>query len=126
MRHKDGASETADAFAWIAHLDDGSTYSENGPDGAARGWASLPATRTVTAIALQPRQRGRRGLRIPVPAGSTPVFFRRRQVTLRLDGGEQARRTTTVIGWASDVDARYWAIDDVGNVVTTTDQTTIE
>lgn len=105
-------------FTWLAHLDDGETYAEYGPDGTARGWKSVPHER-VTALELIPTRDDLHGFRIPVPEGAAPVLFRRRTVHIHLVSDARLSRgdTITVIGYESASSSHYWAAYPDGRVM---------
>lgn len=111
-------------FIWVAHLDDGTAYPEHGPDGVARGWASVPQARVIS-LELVPQRDGLPDVRIALTPEQTPVLFRRRYVTVSMDGVTRSTHTVSVIGWISDHDAHYWAAYPDGTVVEARDTTTI-
>lgn len=111
-----------DAWAWIAYDATGATIGEEfSDDGTEHGWAEVDAA-AVEVVHLVPLVDGVREHGVHVPAGATPVFFRRRAIVLSPSQGLQALAgTATVAGWERDGAGVYLILDDRGNGLVTTD-----
>lgn len=112
-------------FTWLAHLDNGEAYPEHDARGVARGWRDVPHDR-VTALELIPTRPDVSGLCIAIMPEQEPVCFRRRCVTVRIDGTVTDSRTVTVIGYESDTGNRYWAVESNGDNHTVRDHAEIQ
>jgi hypothetical protein len=111
-----------DAYTWCAIYQDGTTIQEfDETNSVGRGFAEVDSAQ-VKALELQPVD----GQHLPsrhvaLPAGATPVFFRRRKIELDPNSNEQMRSTVHCIGWKRDDQAVYLFIHDDGSVLLTSD-----
>lgn len=107
-----------DIYSWRATYSDGSHLDE---EHAVGGFASVDQQRCAALTLLYMGS-------IPVhtvniPAGATPVFFRRRRVSVNVvsEASEQ-QPTVHCIGWKrSENDAVYLFVDEHGNTVLSND-----
>jgi hypothetical protein len=105
-----------DTHTWRATYHDGSFLDETHAVG---GFASvdLPCVKTLL---LQPLQGIGEAHCVDIPAGATPVFFRRRSVAFSLvDESSEQRPTVHCIGWKKGEEAVYLFIMDDGSTLLT-------
>ena len=111
----------ADAWEWVATLDDGSTVAE-------RDWGTFTAvdlSRCVGVELIPRRGWGRKPVRVVVDPcrGERAVCFRRRQVAVSMDGRPPERPSAvSCIGCYSEAGSIYvWAYEDGRVLVTSSD-----
>jgi hypothetical protein len=77
---------------------------------------------SLSGVLLLPLQGMGSSHRVDVPAGATPIFFRRRSVEINPLQGETGNRTTThCIGWKRGDEAVYLFVFDDGSTLLTND-----
>ena len=112
--------KTQDFYTWSVLCADGTVLCEyDRPEG--RGFAEVASLPPV-GLLLLPLQGIGPSHRVDVPQGATPVFFRRRSVTISPLAGESAPRPTThCIGWKHGDEAVYLFVFDDGSTLLTSD-----
>ncbi len=105
-----------DAYTWRVTYHDSSTldeYDETRPDG--RGFAEIDSAQ-VRMVELSDI------LKIAVPDGAEPVFFRRRRVVLNPEDDTVVNRSVVhCIGWKKDDDACYLFVFADGSTLLSSD-----
>ncbi len=108
-----------DVLTWaVAYADDTvlHEFDEGRPDG--RGWAEI-GEKPVKIVMLATAEVNQ-VYRVAIPAGATPVFFRRRAIAFNLTGDQQTNLPVThCIGWKSDEDAAYLFVFENGETLLT-------
>ncbi|MBA3826892.1 MAG: hypothetical protein H0X24_23740 [Ktedonobacterales bacterium] len=100
-----------DPLTWIVAYPDGATLAEYAPDGSEHGWAEVRAN-AVAILALQDAM-GQLVVIVEVPTGHTAEFFRRRTISLTIEGGQEVQRSSvTYLGW----DGAYLCVYEDGSV----------
>lgn len=113
--------QQSDAYTWQIRYK-GDTwlleFDNERPDG--RGWAEVEHA-LVQSIDLLPTGEGKVHS-VHIPDGATPVFFRRRQVTLDPNTEVQQHGTLAhCIGWKQDENAVYLFVFEDGSTLLTDD-----
>lgn len=110
--------QAQDAFTWYALYENDDFISEyDRPEG--RGFAEVESARVKTLL-LIPCRGMEASHRVDVPAGATPIFFRRRSVEINPLQEETGNRTTThCIGWKRGAQAVYLFVFDDGSTLLT-------
>jgi hypothetical protein len=109
-----------EAYTWYALYKDDDIISEyDRPEG--RGFVEVDQDR-VKALVLIPSQVTGATHQVEVPHGATPIFFRRRSITIDPLQGETGNRVTThCIGWKRGDKAMYLFIHGDGSTLLSTD-----
>lgn len=107
-----------ETYTWRAVYDDGSSfYQEN----AENSFADVDLPRVTTLLLLSLTEPGD-SQRMDIPQGATPVFFRRRQLTVNIaDETATQKHVAHCIGWKRDDEAVYLFVFDDGSTLLTND-----
>lgn len=111
--------QTKDVYVWGVTYHDGTWMSEyERPEG--RGWAEI-GDKPVKEVWLSiPHPNIDYGHRVLIPQGATPVFFRRRTLTINPNTSEQTQEPTVhCIGWKHDNKACYLFVFNDGSTLLT-------
>lgn len=104
-----------DAYTWRAYYGPGQGYLDEFH--AVAGFASVESG--CTALSLQNQETEAEHV-VEIPSGATPVFFRRRSITVNLvDESTESRQTMHCIGWKRDDNAVYLFIGEDGSTLLT-------
>ncbi len=111
--------KTQDAYTWGAMYSDSTCIAEyDRPEG--RGFAEVDQIRVKELLLLH--LAGGTSHSVHIPQGATPVFFRRRSVTISPLAGESTPRPTThCIGWKRGDEAIYLFVFDDGSTLLSND-----
>ena len=102
-------------YTWRVVYDDGQTCINENEDNS---FANVDVSR-AKHILLIPLA-GDSFCRVNIPEGATPVFFRRRSITLDPLSGQESNRTTIhCIGWKRGDEAVYLFIHEDGSTLLT-------
>ncbi len=100
-------------YSWGVLYQDGTHLHE---EESTSGWASVDQEHTKS-LALFTHD-GILAYRVDIPTGATPVFFRRKSITIAWEG-ENRHMTVHCIGWKRGEDATYLFIGESGLVLLT-------
>ena len=96
-----------DPLTWIVTYADGRTLAEYDADGIDHGFAEVDAAQARVLALVD--DTGRTLVAVALPTDTPPVFFRRRTISIDLQGNEPGRSSATCLGWAG---AYLWIYAD--------------
>ncbi len=111
-----------DGYTWRVAYADGTytnEYDAVRPDG--RAWSEREQKPVKAVTLTDPEQVAEREHSVLVPAGASPVFFRRRRVALDPASTEQRSSTAHCIGWKREEQGVYLFVFDDGATLLTSD-----
>lgn len=114
-----------DLWTWCAIYRDGTVLYEYDDDGIEHGFREVRLDQ-VESLCLLPSSTEQKSYAVKVdPMKVTPVFFRRRSIHVRLDGGECGRSVIHCLGWESKSESSYLFIFEDGNTLLSTDRNAV-
>lgn len=118
----DITNTTKDAYTWRITYHDGrqvSEFDDERPDG--RGFAEIDSLQVKRLRLLLPS--GIPAHVVSIPDSATPVFFRRRTISINPNNDTASNRPVKhCIGWEKDEQAAYLFVFDDGSTLLTTDK----
>ena len=112
------AIATSDAYMWCITYRDGTDVKEfDGPDSIGRGFAEVDHAKAKGLHLLPLRAGSMRSHVVAIPEDATPLFFRRRTLTLDLmnEGETKTGATVHCIGWKRGDQSLYLFIWEDGS-----------
>lgn len=112
--------KTKDVYEWCVVYQDGTALHEyDHPDGY--DWKDI-GDKPIKEVWLLHPDLTNYGHHVAIPEGTTPICFRRRYITINLNGEDaQPHKTVHCIGWKRDEQACYLFVFENGSTLMTND-----